>query len=191
MINNPQYAHKILRIITDVRKEWISQRAKFLGKGVGKGNLYNDEVNCPTLSPKLYEEFALPYELELSDFHDGILYFHSCGDTTKLLPSISKIETLEMFHVGPWTDVTRAMETFKGKVPLEICLHPLRDVQKATEIEMENRLNDIASSCDGSPYTVRADGLQVIGNIETDLLKIKKWISLANSILSDDKYLDS
>ena len=129
---------------------------------VEKGNLYNDEVNSPTLSVPLYEEFALPYEQELSDFHGGILYWHSCGDTTSLLPSISKIHGLEMFHVGPWTDTAAAVKTFSGKVPLEICLHPVRDIQTAARPVMEKRLSGIARACNGSPYTVRADGLQVV-----------------------------
>jgi uroporphyrinogen-III decarboxylase len=188
MISNPKLAHRILRLITDTRKEWITERAKFLGKCKGKGNIYNDEVNCPSLSPELYEEFALPYELELSDFHGGILYFHSCGDTTKLLPLIAKINTIEMFHVGPWTDVHTAMETFKGKIPLEICLHPLSDVQNATLNGMEEKLKDIATACNGSPYSIRADGLQLISDLETDLSKIKQWMNIANSILSDNKY---
>ena len=44
-----------------------------------------------------------------------------------------------MFHVGPWTDVKTAMETFKGAVPLEICLHPLSDVQNATVDKVRKR----------------------------------------------------
>ncbi len=120
MINNPKFAHRILRLITDTRKEWITEREKFLGKCKGKENIYNDEVNCPSLSPELYEEFALPYELELSDFHGGILYFHSCGDTTKLLPLIAKINTIEMFHVGPWIDGCSYTKAFFRIVTLPV-----------------------------------------------------------------------
>jgi hypothetical protein len=188
MIGNPRFAHRVMRLITDTRKEWIADRAKFLKKKIGKGNMYDDEVNCPSLSPSLYEEFVLPYEIELSDFHGGILYFHSCGDTTKLLPSIEKIKTIEMFHVGPWTDVRAAMEVFEGKVPLEICLHPLRDVQRAAADEMEKKLVEIASACDGCAYSVRADGLQNIGNLSEDVKKIEMWMDIANSILSDGRY---
>jgi uroporphyrinogen-III decarboxylase len=190
MIQNPGFAHRTLTLITEKRKEWITERAKFLGRKIGKGNIYNDEVNCPTLSPELYEEFALPYEVELSDFHSGILYWHSCGDTTRLLPFIAKIGTLEMFHVGPWTDVGRAVETFDGKVPLEICLHPLRDVQKATSSQMEAKIVEIAYSCKDTPYSVRADGLQVIDDLDSDLTRIREWMTLANRVLSDNRYLN-
>lgn len=189
MIRNPHFAHRILRLITDARKQWIKDRADFLKKSVGKGNIYDDEVNCPSLSPGLYEEFVLPYEMELSDFHGGILYFHSCGDTTKLIPSIAKIATLEMFHVGPWTDVKTAMEAFKGAVPLEICLHPLRDVQRATDDDMKRKLARIASACGESAFSVRADGLQNIGNLEEDVRKIERWMGIANTILKNNEAL--
>ena len=183
MIKNPDFTHRLMRKITDFRKAWIVERASFLGQAVEKGNLYNDEVNCPTLSPPLYEEFVLPYEQELSGFHGGILYWHSCGDTTALLPSIAKIPGIEMFHVGPWTDVATAHHTFNGEVPLEICLHPVRDVQKASNSAMENRLSGIAKACSGAPYTIRADGLQVVTNIEQDLKKIEEWNEMARSLL--------
>ena len=183
MIKNPKFTHRLMRKITDFRKTWISERAAFLGQKVEKGNLYNDEVNSPTLSTPMYEEFALPYELELSDFHGGILYWHSCGDTTALLPSIAKIPGLGMFHAGPWTDVATAVNAFDGKVPLEICLHPVRDVQAAARPAMEKRLSGIAKACNGSPFTVRADGLQVITNVKQDLKKIDEWNEMARRLL--------
>jgi uroporphyrinogen-III decarboxylase len=183
MIKNPKFAHRLVRVITDLRKSWVRERATFLRQEVEKGNLYNDEVNSPTLSPQLYEEFALSYELELAEYHGGILYWHSCGDTTTLLPSIAKIPDLEMFHVGPWTDVATAVKTFNGKVPLEICLHPVRDIQTATRITMEKRLSDIAEACNGYPYTVRADGLQIMKDIDRDLKKIGEWNEMARRLL--------
>jgi uroporphyrinogen-III decarboxylase len=183
MIKNPEFVHRLMSKITDFRKTWITDRARFLGHNVEKGNLYNDEVNCPTLSIPLYDEFVLPYECELSDFHGGILYWHSCGDTTALLPSIAKIPGLEMFHVGPWTDAATAVQTFNGKVPVEICLHPVRDVQNATRTVMEKRLAGIAQACNGTPYTVRADGLQVVTNVKQDLAKIDEWNEMARRLL--------
>jgi uroporphyrinogen-III decarboxylase len=183
MIKNPDFVHRLMRTITDFRKSWIQDRAKFLNQEVEKGNLFNDEVNSPTLSQGLFEEYVLPYEQELSEFHGGILYWHSCGNTTILLPSIAKIPKLEMFHVGPWTDVETAVKTFNGEMPLEICLHPVRDVQKAMKSTMEERLSNIAAICNGCPYTVRADGLQIVLGVEQDLKKINEWNEMARRLL--------
>jgi uroporphyrinogen-III decarboxylase len=180
LVSNPDFAKELIRFITDVRIEWTKERAHFLGMGVEKGNIYNDEVNTPTLSPQLYEEFALPYEIELSKFHGGILYWHSCGNTTALMTSIAKIPDLEMFHVGPWTDLKTAMDTFKGELPLEICIHPLKYVQNADENAMRSNLQEINEICGDSPYTIRAEGLQKFTTVNEDVKHIKDWIRIAN-----------
>jgi hypothetical protein len=85
-------------------KAIVSERVKFLKKNLGKGNVFNDEVNCPYLFPAHYEESVLSSEIELSDFYGGMLYFHRCGDAAKPLPMIGKIKTIEIFSGGPRTD---------------------------------------------------------------------------------------
>ncbi|MBD3305243.1 hypothetical protein GF339_02730 [candidate division KSB3 bacterium] len=187
MATNPDFTHRMMRFITDARKHWVQERAKFLDMSVEKGNLYNDEVNTPTLSPKMFEEFVLPYEQELSAFHGGILYWHSCGETTRLAPLIAKIPNLEMFHVGPWTDPAKTVQAFEGKMPLEFCLHPLRDVQQATEAEMESKLVEIAEACGPCPYTVRADGLQVATSLQHELDQVDTWIKVADRVLRNSQ----
>ncbi|MEI6156775.1 MAG: uroporphyrinogen decarboxylase family protein, partial [Atribacterota bacterium] len=170
MLMNPSFVHKLMRFITDARMYWITEREKFLHRKIDKGNLYNDEVNCPTLSPVQYEEFVLPYEQELCAFHGGIAYWHSCGDTTKLLDSIRKIPQIDMFHVGPWTDLAETRRVFGKDVALEKCLQPVEDVQMATEGEMQKKLEIIREALDGTAYTVRADGLQLVsGTVEDDV----------------------
>jgi len=179
MVVNPDFVHRLMRFITDARKHWVSERAKFLGRPIDKGNLYNDEVNCPTLSPRQYEEFVLPYEIELCNFHGGIVYWHSCGDITKLAEAIHKIPHVEMLHIGPWTDMKEVRKVFGESVAYEKCLMPTEDVQMATKEEMERKLDEIREALDGMAYTVRADGLQVVSSVEEDVAKVKEWVSVA------------
>lgn len=183
IVDNPPFAHRILALITEARKRWTAERAGFLGKPVGKGNLYNDEVNCPSISPAMYEEFALPYEKELEEFHGGILYWHSCGDTTAMIPSLGQLKTLQMYHSGPWTDVEEAASFFGNRVALEVCLHPVRDVQRASEEEMRRALTRISKACAQTAFTVRADGLQKISNVMDEMETIQRWTRVAREVL--------
>jgi hypothetical protein len=188
MATNPEFVHRLLAFLTEARRQWTLERARFLGREVEKGNLYNDEVNTPSMSPDMYERFALPYEQELSAFHGGILYWHSCGDTTAMVDRIARISRLGMFHVGPWTDGAVCMKVFQGRMPLEFCLHPFQDVQHADEAAMVKRLRTIGSTCGGAPYTVRADGLQMVygpgaSGVEAGLRAIREWISTADRVL--------
>ncbi len=70
-------------------------------------------------------------------------------------------------------------------MPLEFCLHPLRDIQQATAAEMENKLTEIVEACGPCPYTVRADGLQVASELKNELAQVDEWIKLANRVLRD------
>ncbi len=183
MLEDPPFAKRLIGFVTEARRRWTGERASFLDQRVEQGNLYNDEVNCPTLSPRLYEEFVLPFEQELSSFHSGIAYWHSCGDTTKLVGLINQIPNLGMFHVGPWTDIEQAVETFAPNTSLEICLDPVMDVQMADEKRMEEKLRTIKETCqDRIAYTVRADGLQLLYTLEEDIAKIKDWSQIARKL---------
>ena len=183
LLLKPEFVHRLMRLITDARKKWVKERAEFLGQKVGQGDLDDDEVNSPCLSPEQYREFVLPYEKELCEFHGGIGYWHSCGDTTKLLNSIRSIPRIDMFHIGPWTDLKKSKEVFGENSALEKCLMPTADIQLASRTQMEAKLDEIRSVLDGSSYTVRVDGLQVINSLETDLTVIEQWIKIARKKL--------
>lgn len=180
---NPQFVHSLMQKLTDARKEWFGKKMDFLGSAIEPGILSNDEINSPTLSPQQYEEFILPYEKELCEFHGGICYWHSCGDTTKLISSIRKIPKLDIFHIGPWTDTRKAREGMRESTAFQKCLMPTNDVYLPTPEQMRVQLREIRRVLDGSAYTVRTDGFQVVKGLEKDLDKIKKWCEIAREEL--------
>lgn len=184
MKEDPQFVHSLMSFITDARKKWTKQRAEFMEVPIRGGSLYNDEVNVPVVSPRLYEEFVLPYEVELSEFYGGITYWHSCGNITPLQNLIKCIPNLQMLHISPWTDLQKSVENLADSgIALEVVLHPLTDVQKADEVAIVSCLTRIRDLTRGVPTTVRADGLQVISSVEEDVKKIKQWAKIATSIL--------
>lgn len=189
LVLNPQFAHRLMRFLTNARKHWVSERARFLDSPIEPGVLSNDEVNVPSLSPELYEEFILPYELELCQFHGRIVYWHSCGNTSDLAASIAKIPILDLFHIGPWTDLDRARKAMMRNTAFEKCLMPTTDVYFASPESMAQQLDEIRNSMDGSAYTVRADAFQVVGNLEENLAKVKQWCAVARKKLHNEAFL--
>jgi uroporphyrinogen-III decarboxylase len=180
---NPQFVRDLMRFLTDAQKAWETERAAFTGTPIIPAILANDEVNCPALSAALYEDFILPFEVELSHFYHGIGYWHSCGNTTELVPSIAKIPGLEVFHIGPWTNEKTARDAMANGTAFEKCLHPVEDVYRATPQEMAQRLDGIRASLDGTSYTVRADGFEPMNGMERDLGAIRRWIEVAEERL--------
>jgi len=61
MFVNPKFVHKLMRFVTNAHIMWSEERAKFLGTKIVPSVIFNDEVNCPTLSPNIipgeYNEF--------------------------------------------------------------------------------------------------------------------------------------
>ncbi len=188
MIEDPQFVHTLMRFLNDARKKWTEQRAKFMKVPILPSSLYNDEVNVPLLSPKLYEKFVLPYETELSEFYGGITYWHSCGNTAPLQQLIKSIPRLEMIHISPWTSIEQSIGNLRDSgIALEVALHPFKDVQSATAQQITSHLTSIRKATERLPVTVRADGLQVLSSVEGDEKKIKEWAEIANSVLMNGR----
>jgi len=186
MAEDPIFVHDLMRLTTDSRKKWSKQRADFMGVPIQVGSLYNDEVNVPMISPRFYENFVLPYEIELSNFYGGVSYWHSCGNTEKLQNLIKTIPNLEMVHISPWTDLQKSVENLRDSgISLEVVLHPLRDVQQASDEEITALLSSILEVTSGLSVTVRADGMQMISNLEDDLNSIYRWARLGRAILGE------
>jgi hypothetical protein len=177
MLEAPGFVHELMRRITDGLKEHARQRAEYLGQPVPPAKLFNDEIGTPMLSPAMYDDFVLPYELELAEFHRGVSYWHSCGVTDGFYESVSSIPGLQMMHVGPWSDVSRAAAVFGPRgMALDICVNATEDVYDRTAEEMRVRLWSLRRTCeDKVKYAVRADGFQIARGLEHDLAKIRTW----------------
>ncbi|NQS90233.1 hypothetical protein HQ584_10640, partial [Patescibacteria group bacterium] len=179
MLEDPNFVHRLMRFVTDSEKRWVKERANFLSSPIEKAFLYNDEVGLPLMTPKMYEEFILPYEIELSNFYGGIIYWHSCGNTTSFMNLIKEIPGLKMFHVGPKTDVLKATQVFVPDVSLDIDLDPFRDVLEADKEEMEEKIKEITDVCAEKdvPFCIRADAFQPVHALKEDLFKITLWVN--------------
>ena len=175
---DPDFARRILRFVTDARIDWYNNLAKYLGRKPGLANLFNDEVNCPSLSPDGYRELVLPFEKKLCDYHGGLLYWHSCGDVTPFLEDIRRLPVMEMMHVGPWTSVDHAAKVFGDAAPLEICINPQKDIFEADASAMALKIRSILEDCsrnDINGFYIRASGLGITRNMDFTLKKIKEW----------------
>lgn len=182
--DDPQFFNDLLGFITDYLKQFAKKRAEFLGVPIPKCFLCNDEISTPTISNRIYKELILPHEIEMSQFSDGVRYWHSCGVTTEFYESIYTIPGLRMMHIGPWSDIKKAVEVFSQKdIALEICLNSMADIYERNEEEMRQKLQSIKDICDGKVrYSVRADGFAILHSVEFCLEKIRLWNKVAEVV---------
>lgn len=185
LIDDPEWVHKLMRFLADSHKKWYKDRANFLGEPIPKVMLYNDEVDCNVIGPNIYKEFILPYEIELSKFHGGVSYWHSCGNITPILELIRQIPGLEMLNISAWTDYKKAAEICSD-IPLEICLDAVSDVYQADYSQMRFKINDILTICassDVKAYTIHLLGISpYFKSIDDDLYRLKQWLKIAKEL---------
>lgn len=185
LMDSPEWVHSLMRFLTDAHKKWYIDRAKFLGQDIPLGHLYNDEVDCNLFGPNIYEEFILPYEIELSKFHGGIAYWHSCGNIAPVLKHIRKIPDIKLLNISPWTDYKTASEVCPD-IPLEITLNTTKDIFMADETKMRERVQYIIDTC--TEHNVKAFHINTsmltafLGDVSADLAKGEQWLRVAKEV---------
>ncbi|MFH1566603.1 MAG: uroporphyrinogen decarboxylase family protein, partial [Gemmatimonadota bacterium] len=184
MLEAGPFVHDLMRTITDGLKKHATLRAEYLEEPIAAARLFNDEIGAPMLSRAMYEDFILPYELELAEFHGRVTYWHSCGVSDEFMGAVATIPNLEMMHVGPWSSPARAAEVFGPRdVALDICANATEDVYDRTPEEMRAKMRAIRQACEGKVrHALRADGFQIAHGVEADLAKIRQWNDAATEV---------
>jgi hypothetical protein len=185
MIERPEFVEKLLVFLTQSAIHYRQARAKFLGTALDKPELGNDEVNVPSISPRLYRDLVLPSEKAYASAFGGLVYWHSCGNVTPMLELIREIPNITIFHVGPWTDVARAASIF-GDTTLDICLHSM-DVYRATEEAMRAKVTTIVQTCwqrGARSFSIRPGILEAFATIDEDLASAARWVGVAKKTVA-------
>ena len=185
LIEDPQWVSELLGRLLDIKTDWERQKAEYFQTPAVLGNIYNDEVTSPMLSPGHYERLIWPLEARLSELHGGIKYWHSCGDTTAFQPAVDKLPNVRMVHVSPWTDYRAAAENYtKGSKALEVALYGYdRIVRDQPQEQQAKILTDIQEATAGHRVQVRAAGIDVVGPAERGIANVVQWAGLARTIL--------
>ncbi len=125
MYINPKEVHHLMRLVTDLIiryvKEQRSRSPEFipchyppLWLPNGRGISISDD-GLAVISPKLYEEFCLPYVNELSDEFGGVM-IHSCGNFVHQFDNLEKMHNLRGINFGATeTPFEAVWERFGGK----------------------------------------------------------------------------
>jgi hypothetical protein len=128
MLEHPKEVHYLMRMVTDLiikfvkemrsRADWFVP-AHFPPAHLpdGKGITISEDV-LALLSPRMYEQFSLPYLNELSEEFGGIV-IHSCGNIEHQLGVLEKVHNLRGINFGiTETHFEALWERFGGKVVL-------------------------------------------------------------------------
>lgn len=153
LLTAPREAHQILSTVTDLMIEFATAQreivrtagAEFVPSSFqpwlpdGRGLSIANDVGV-MLSPDLHDEFSVPYLNRLSDAFGGV-YIHSCGDWTRLFPSLEKVRNLRGLEFGgseaPYDQV---LGRFGGRTVLACRVGLNRDVRFAGMADFVRRV---------------------------------------------------
>lgn len=185
-VHHPDLVHKLLKFLTESRKRWEREKERFLGIRTEKSRLSNDEVDGKTISPKIYEDFAYPYEKELANFYPkGISYFHSCGDITPFLDSIVRIRGLRRLQISHLTDFNTAIDKIGRKMVfqkrIDPTILPFGDAQtiKKSIIETLNVGEGVFMEIDPGPV------------MDFPVEKVQTWLRLTRKLITKNEIKNS
>jgi uroporphyrinogen-III decarboxylase len=184
LYDNPDFAHRLLRFVTEAAKGYALWLQDFTGKPIGQCDLFNDDI--PLMGPDTYRDFFLAYEQELSDFHGGVAYWHSCGDITKHVPEIEKLRGVSLLDFGVTMESKDAgIQQLAGPKVLELRVFAKPHIQEADEEAQKAYLRDIVGACRRRGvrrYVIRTSGMSTLLGGEKDIEKLARWVELAREV---------
>lgn len=150
ILDDPSLAHRILEFLTECVIAFAGAQIESGAHMIGAG-----DAAASLISPKLYREFALPYEQRVCEaVHrgGGLVKLHICGNTTALLEDMV-LSGADLFNVDHMVDLARAKriydasnKAFKGN------LDPVGDLLQSTPEECFSRAQDCIRLMKGSWY---------------------------------------
>lgn len=169
----PDFVHKLMNFITESRIRWEKEREGFLGSRIHHPHVDSDEVDCGVISPRIYKEFILPYEKRLADFYGGeIFYYHSCGNLTPILDSVTSIPGLKRLEISPWTDLKKAAELIRGRnIIIQRRLRQIPNTEEEVKRLMEATLQE------GRGCVLEADV------VDEPLETSQSWVKVTKSLM--------
>jgi hypothetical protein len=152
-----------------------------MGEPIAPCDLFNDDI--PLMGPDTYGEFFLPYEQELSDFHGGVAYWHSCGDVTRHVPEICRLGGVSLLDFGVTMESKdEGIAGLTAPRTLELRVFAKPHIQDVGEAEQKDYVRGIVESCTRRgvrKYVIRTSGMSTLLGGEKDIEKLGRWVELA------------
>jgi len=166
LYEEPELIHYISSLFLEQNIETIRAMAKTGGEAI----IIDDATaTLDMISVRMYEEFSLPYlipqvkEIQRLGLKAIVIYFGGIEDRVEQIVSTgADVLCMETSMKGYTNDYTSIAKRLDGKICLAGNLDPLKDIEKASDAELETRMSAMAKAgkeygkyftCTGSPIT--------------------------------------
>lgn len=168
LYDDPELAHGILDFLTPVVIEFAVAQIEAGAPMVGAG-----DAAASLISPKLYREFALPYERRVCEaVHgaSGLVKLHICGNTSALLGDMAQ-SGADLFNVDHMVDLDKAARVYSGfRKAFKGNIDPVADMLFATPEECADKARKCAEAARGMQYML-SPGCEVPANVTDEVFR--------------------
>ncbi len=153
--DRPEWVEELLELAVEIEIAFASAQVAAGADIIGLG-----DAIASTLSPRMYETFALPYErriFEAVHAQGALARLHICGNTTRLLPLMAQ-SGADIIDVDWMVDLSLAARTFAGGPALCGNFDPVRIMLQGTPEEVTRAVLD-CQAVGGDGHTLAPGGL--------------------------------
>ena len=167
LTQRPGLAHRLLEFLTGIVIEFCLLQLESGAPMIGAG-----DAAASLISPRMYREFALPYEQQVcAAVHaaGGMVKLHICGKTGHLLPDMIRSGT-DLFNVDHLVDLSEAIQVYR---PAGKCfkgnLNPVSDILQANPVSCEQAAFRCLKLTQDSRYMLSA-GCEIPAGVSDEVM---------------------
>jgi hypothetical protein len=182
LVERPRFVHDLMKYLITERMRWWDAYLRWSGQTNKACSIEDDWINIPFISPAIFEEFCLPYYLELEKYHGTITNIHSCGNKVPVQKMMLRVKSCPHYEVNHWTDLDDTLANIPPDK--QLCVNLLNtEVLLANEATMEADLQRITSKCAGLKYHVVATTIEKVhDDMAEDIRQVQLWIAIAKKV---------
>jgi MtaA/CmuA family methyltransferase len=168
MVDEPALAHRLLEFLTSLVIEFSLAQIEAGAPMIGAG-----DAAASLVSPRLFREFALPYEQRVCQaVHaaGGLVKLHICGNTNALLRDMVQ-SGADLFNVDHLVSLARAAEVYGGASRcFKGNLNPVTEMLQATPEQCRRRARECLRTARGLRFMLSA-GCEVPAGVSDEVFE--------------------
>ena len=139
LVSHPLWLTDLLEICAEVEIAFARAQIEAGADIIGLG-----DAVCSQISPKMYRQFALPYEQRIfAAVHEmgAVARLHICGNTTRLLPDMLQ-SGADIIDLDWMVDIEKAAQLFDGKAAICGNFDPVKVMLQGTPEIVQTAVRD-------------------------------------------------
>ncbi len=180
IFENPEYAHKLIDLSTNLIIDWLKAQVKIMGDTVESIFILDDIVGF--INEDHYQEFAHPYLKKICDAfpEDWIKIYHNDADINACLEHLPDCG-FNVLNWGKQTDIKEVKERIGNKMCLMGNVNPLEIGVQGTPKEVFDATIDVLEKSGGEGIILSVGGGTSPGMPRENIIAMQKALDEFNS----------